>query len=144
MGRQNGDATVASSSIALLQERFRELQRIREKRREKELLKLFSSESEKRKSNSSSCSSSSSSSGASAGMHFEPNKLTFQPEMILPNRAPALQDSFLSLRLNSQSNNHADIRALDTPTSLWPNTSTGSSSPRTNFEHSDVDTSLHL
>ncbi|KAJ9169947.1 hypothetical protein P3X46_018088 [Hevea brasiliensis] len=125
MGRQNGDATVASSSIALLQERFRKLQRIREKRQEKELLKLFS-ESER--------------SAAPAGMHFDPSKMTFhQPEMILPNRAPPLQDSHLSLRLNSQSsNNHADI--IKTPTSLWPNAGSSSRS----FENSDVDTSLHL
>ncbi|OAY33015.1 hypothetical protein MANES_13G062900v8 [Manihot esculenta] len=121
MGRKNGDATVASSSIALLQERFRELQRIRERRQEKELLKLFS-EPER---------------SAPAGMNFDPSKMTFhQPEMI---RAPPLQDSHLSLGLNSlSSNNHADI--IKTPTSLWP--STGSSSR--NFENSDVDTSLHL
>ncbi|OAY34975.1 hypothetical protein MANES_12G061300v8 [Manihot esculenta] len=120
MGRQNGDATVASSSIALLQERFRELQKIREKRQEKELLKLFS-ESER------------------PGMHFESSRLSFeQPEMILPSRVPALQDSHLSLRLNSQSNNHGDI--VKTSTSLWPKS--GSSSR--NLESSDVDTSLHL
>ncbi|KDP29909.1 hypothetical protein JCGZ_18478 [Jatropha curcas] len=133
MGRQNGEASVASSSIALLQERFRELQRIREKRQEKELLKRFSS------------SESETSTSISPSMHFDhSSKLTFQPDhMILPNnRAPALQDSLLSLTLNSQSNhNHPNFRA--TPTSLWPNnTATGSSSR--SFENSDVDTSLHL
>ncbi|KAJ9176798.1 hypothetical protein P3X46_012075 [Hevea brasiliensis] len=125
MGRQNSDATVASSSIALLQERFRELQKIREKRKEKELLKLFS-ESER--------------SSAPPGMHFEPSKLTYhQPETILPNKAPALQDSHLSLGLNTHSNNHGDT--MKTSTSLWPNTGTSSSR---NFESPDVDTSLHL
>lgn len=124
MGRQNGDATMVTSSIALLQERFRELQRTREKRQEKELLKLFS-ESER----------------VAPTMHFDPSKLTFQPEMTLPNRTPPpLQDSLLSLGLNSSQSKHADLRATKTPTSLWP--SSGSSSR--NFENPDVDTSLHL
>lgn len=50
MGRQNGDPMAvsgrdggaSSSSIALLQERFRQLQKMRERREEMELLKLFS------------------------------------------------------------------------------------------------------
>ncbi|KAK9060406.1 hypothetical protein SSX86_021110 [Deinandra increscens subsp. villosa] len=43
MERQNGDRmTSSSSSIALLQERFRQLQKMRERREEMELLKLFS------------------------------------------------------------------------------------------------------
>ncbi|GMI85655.1 hypothetical protein HRI_002234800 [Hibiscus trionum] len=42
MGRQGGDPTVVSSSIALLQQRFRQLQKDREKREEKELLRLLS------------------------------------------------------------------------------------------------------
>ncbi|CAA3015430.1 Hypothetical predicted protein [Olea europaea subsp. europaea] len=41
MGRQNNDQKVVGSSIVLLQERFRQLQRIKEKREERELLKLF-------------------------------------------------------------------------------------------------------
>ncbi|KAJ6329526.1 hypothetical protein OIU77_011075 [Salix suchowensis] len=137
MGRQNGDAAVVNSSIALLQERFRELQRIREKRQEKEILKLFaSSESDQR---------------VASAVHFdEPaSKLTFQPDqVILPNRPSTPQDSLLSLGLNSQSNNkHPDFRAMKgTPSSLWPHStgSSSSSSSSRNFENSDVDTSLHL
>ncbi|KAL2493532.1 uncharacterized protein Fot_37289 [Forsythia ovata] len=41
MGRQNNDPEVVGSSIVLLQERFRQLQRLKEKREEKELVKLF-------------------------------------------------------------------------------------------------------
>ncbi|CAI9782290.1 unnamed protein product [Fraxinus pennsylvanica] len=41
MGRQNNDPKVVGSSIVLLQERFRQLQRLKEKREERDLLKLF-------------------------------------------------------------------------------------------------------
>ncbi|ONK59826.1 uncharacterized protein A4U43_C08F11220 [Asparagus officinalis] len=41
MGRQGNDPTVFHSSIALLQERFRQLQRVKEMREERELLKGF-------------------------------------------------------------------------------------------------------
>ncbi|XWS75869.1 hypothetical protein CRYUN_Cryun01aG0128900 [Craigia yunnanensis] len=84
MGRQGGDPTVVSSSIALLQQRFRQLQKVREKREEKELLKLFS-ESER----------------ASPTMRYKPNRLSFQPEVILPYRQ--LHQYSLSLGLNSHS-----------------------------------------
>ncbi|KAJ4836650.1 hypothetical protein Tsubulata_038179 [Turnera subulata] len=126
MSRGNGDTTVVSSSIALLQERFRELQRTREKRQEKELLKLFS-ESER----------------IAPNTNFEPaGKMTCQPEINVfpPNRPPPRQDSLLTLGLNPHSK-QADFRAMKTPTSLWPNA--GGSSSRS-FESSDVDTSLHL
>ncbi|KAJ0980118.1 hypothetical protein J5N97_008373 [Dioscorea zingiberensis] len=41
MGRQTKDPTVLHSSIALLQERFRELQRVKAMREERELLRVF-------------------------------------------------------------------------------------------------------
>ncbi|EOX93459.1 hypothetical protein QQP08_001727 [Theobroma cacao] len=125
MGRQGGDPTMVSSSIALLQERFRQLQKVREKREEKELLKLFA-ESER----------------LSPTMRYEPNRLSFQPEVILPYRQPP-QDS-LSLGLNPQSR-QTDFRAMGIPASpsSWPN-SAATSSRSKNFENSDVDTSLHL
>ncbi|KAK4847230.1 hypothetical protein QYF36_027304 [Acer negundo] len=132
MGRQGGggDSTIVNSSIALLQERFRQLERVREKREEKEMLKLFN-ESDR---------------VVSPAMRYEPNKLSpFQPEMILPHHShrPHLQES-LSLGLNYQ-DRHADFRAKTTPTStgLWPNSPSGPSTSRS-FDHSDVDTSLHL
>ncbi|XP_022759858.1 uncharacterized protein LOC111306214 [Durio zibethinus] len=125
MGRQGGDPTMVSSSIALLQERFRQLQKVREKREKKELLKLFSE-----------------SGRASPTMRYEPNRMSFQPEVILPYRPPH-QESF-SLGLNSHSR-QTDFRAMAIPTatSLWPNSAATSSTSK-NLENSDVDTSLHL
>ncbi|PIN03473.1 hypothetical protein CDL12_24016 [Handroanthus impetiginosus] len=41
MGRQNEDPSVVGSSIVLLQERFKQLQRLKEMRQERQLLKLL-------------------------------------------------------------------------------------------------------
>ncbi|KAE8703931.1 chlorophyll a/b-binding family protein [Hibiscus syriacus] len=127
MSRQGGDPTMVSSSIALLQERFRQLQKVREKREEKELLKLFSEPDR-----------------AKSIKRCEPNGLlsTFEPEVALPSRQPQ-QDS-LALGLNSLSR-QTDFRAMGIPasTSLWRNTA-ATSSTSTYYENSDVDTSLHL
>ncbi|KAE8690155.1 Chitin-inducible gibberellin-responsive protein [Hibiscus syriacus] len=84
----SGDPTMVSSSVALLQERFRQLQKVREKREEKELLKLFSEPDH----------------AAESIKRCEPNGLlsTFEPEMAFPSRQPK-QDS-LALGLNEQAN----------------------------------------
>ncbi|KAE8701354.1 chlorophyll a/b-binding family protein [Hibiscus syriacus] len=128
MSRQGGDPTMVSSSIALLQERFRQLQKVREKREEKELLKLFSEPDR----------------AADSIKRCEPNGLlwTFQPEVAFPSRQPQ-QDS-LPLGLNSMSR-QTDFRAMGIPasTSLWPNAAATSSTSKY-YENSDVDTSLHL
>lgn len=42
MGRESSDQTMTHSSIVLLQERFRQLQRVKKMREEKEMLRLFS------------------------------------------------------------------------------------------------------
>ncbi|KAJ8748603.1 hypothetical protein K2173_007593 [Erythroxylum novogranatense] len=132
MGNQNDDSTMINSSIALLQERFRELQRVREKRKEKELLKLFAE-------------SDHSSSHIAPSLNLEPGKLTSQPGMADPNRpAQAVDESLLSLGLNSHSR-HVDARATKSPANSWRNASSAStSSSSRSFENSDVDTSLHL
>ncbi|OMP05866.1 hypothetical protein COLO4_08493 [Corchorus olitorius] len=138
MGRQGGTGdhpTMVSSSIALLQERFRQLQKVRERREEKELLKLFS-ESERVVVSSSS---------TPTMRYDQPNRLPFQSDQLIqPYRQP-LQDS-LSLGLNSSQSWQTDYRAMAIPdsTSLWPNTAATSSTTSKNFDYSDVDTSLHL
>ncbi|XP_044492738.1 uncharacterized protein LOC123216381 [Mangifera indica] len=125
MGRQNGDSTMVNSSIALLQERFRQLERVREKREEKELLKLFAEPDP-----------------MAPAARSERNKSP-QLEMMIPPHRPPLQDS-LSLGLNSPGK-RPDFRDSTIPSSsnLWPISSTSQSTSR-NFDNSDVDTSLHL
>ncbi|KAK8654028.1 hypothetical protein V6N13_128008 [Hibiscus sabdariffa] len=127
MGGQGGDPTMVTSSIALLQERFRQLQKVREKREEKEFLKLFSEPDR-----------------AESIKRYEPNGFlsTFEPEVALPYRQPQ-QDS-LALGLNSLSR-QTDFRGMVIPasTSLWPNSAATSSTSKY-YENSEVDTSLHL
>ncbi|KAM3697024.1 hypothetical protein ACB098_06G083000 [Castanea mollissima] len=127
MDRQSNDPTMVSSSIALLQERFRQLEKVKERREEKELLNLFA-ETER----------------IMPTTHFEPSKLFFQiqPQMTTPNRS-TLRDS-PSLELNLQTK-QADVQAMKRPTltDLWPNGAVMASTSRI-FENSDVDTSLHL
>ncbi|KAF3443285.1 hypothetical protein FNV43_RR12967 [Rhamnella rubrinervis] len=84
MGRQNGDSAMASSSIALLQERFRKLQKVKERREEKELLKLLS-ETER---------------VSSSTRHLDPTKLCSQPMMHqLPHRQKTPPQDHQSLYL---------------------------------------------
>ena len=123
MGRQGNDPspTTVNSSIALLQERFRQLEKVKERREGKQLLKLLSSESTSSSQNS---------------------QQQQQPRLVAPHR-PTLHDS-LSLGLNftnKQGDHHNTMNMKPPPSSnLWPQ---GASTSR-NFDTSDVDTSLHL
>ncbi|CAI0433009.1 unnamed protein product [Linum tenue] len=138
MGRQIGDSsTMVNSSIALLQERFKELQRVKEKRQEKELLKLFS-ESSERNTTPSTPSGSSSPSSSSSSRPLAPAFSNRRPTASPPAAPPSL----LSLGLHS-SYDHQSLR--NNQASFWSGGTSSSSSQRsTAFEHSDVDTSLHL
>ncbi|KAF5746159.1 hypothetical protein HS088_TW06G00324 [Tripterygium wilfordii] len=129
MGRQNGDSTMVGSSIALLQERFRELQRVKEDREKKELRRLYSGYEP-----------------FCPWMHYDqPAKLGYQQQqemMFLPSKPSLLADS-LSLGLKSQSN-RADFQVM-TGTSLTNSRpSVANSSKQFYFDSSDVDTTLHL
>ncbi|GMN27737.1 hypothetical protein TIFTF001_001781 [Ficus carica] len=132
MGRQSGDATTkVSSSIALLQERFRQLQKVKERREEKELLKMLS-ESER----------------VSPTGHFDPSNLPFQSyNVALPHGPSSSQDQSLSLGLDLPAAKQADLCGMRTQpplsTSLWPDTAASASSSKS-FDNSDIDTSLHL
>lgn len=134
MSRQDGDPTMVSSSIALLQERFRKLQKVRERREEKELLKL-SAEPQR---------------VSSLTRHVDPTNLSFQSEVIhqLPHRQKASQDhQSLSLGLDlqtKQADDHIHDMRTQTFTSPWSTINTAASSSTRNFENSDIDTSLHL
>ncbi|MCH96027.1 hypothetical protein A2U01_0017010 [Trifolium medium] len=114
MGRQDNDPTMVNSSIALLQERFRQLEKVKERREGKQLLTLLSSES---------------------------NTSTSQQRLVVPNNRQTHHDS-LSLGLNLTSK-QGDMNTMKSSTSLssWPH---GGSSTSRNFDTSEVDTSLHL
>lgn len=126
MGRQSSDSIVVHSSIVLLQERFRQLQRAKEMREERELLRLLS-ESER---------------VVNPTARYEPSRLFFHSELINPPR-PSLQHSPY-LQTNPQGKN-TDLHVIETPllANLW---STDAVMHRRNVfdDVSDVDTSLHL
>ncbi|GMJ10402.1 hypothetical protein like AT4G16447 [Hibiscus trionum] len=118
MGRQSDLAV--HSSIALLQERFRQLQRAKEMRQEREVLRLLS-EAERIN---------------PAAPHQAPQSF-FHSELILQPRPP-LQGS-----IYSQTSMHAQHQVIDTSSlsNLWPRDTVMHAST---FNDSDVDTSLHL
>ncbi|KAJ4837231.1 hypothetical protein Tsubulata_027960 [Turnera subulata] len=124
MGRQSCDPTVIHSSIALLQERFRQLEKAKEMRQQRELLRLLS-EAEQVK----------------AATTYKPSRLFFPQEFMLPQgQSPQCS---LSLQPNVQTKPR-DLQVNETPQleNLW----LVDTAMRTkiDFDESDVDTSLHL
>ncbi|KAK7320275.1 hypothetical protein VNO77_29605 [Canavalia gladiata] len=122
MGRRDNDPTTVNSSIALLQERFRQLEKVKERREGKQLLKLLSSEN-------------------TSSMRNLASQNSQQPRLMLPHR-PTLHDSLsLGLNLTTKQGDHHHNSIKSPPSSnLWPQPASTS----TNFDTSDVDTSLHL
>ncbi|KAF7146231.1 hypothetical protein RHSIM_Rhsim04G0014600 [Rhododendron simsii] len=128
MNKQSCDSLIVhSSSIALLQERFRQLQRAKEMREGRELLRQVT---EPDRDNSSTCQ--------------DPSRVLFQSELIRPLRLP-LQGSPSSSYQQSQSK-QADLWAAATPPTSeslhYMETVKHRSS--SSFQESDIDTSLHL
>ncbi|GFZ05251.1 hypothetical protein Acr_17g0008230 [Actinidia rufa] len=119
MGRQSSchPTMVGSSSIALLQERFRQLERVRERREKQEHRTLF-----------------------------EPGKSSFQQhKMIFPLFPPPQDHHELSLGLEPPLGKLGDFRAIKTGT--LPNSRSTDATLMGNInkiENSEVDTSLHL
>ncbi|KAK1306582.1 hypothetical protein QJS10_CPA10g01824 [Acorus calamus] len=116
MGRVANDPTVLHSSIALLQERFRQLQRVKEMREERELtLRVFAKAAERV--------------NPPPASHCEPPKWFIHPEL---TRRPL--QGYLFLQTSSSS----DLNQVESPllTGLCPG--------RANTEETEVDTSLHL
>jgi hypothetical protein len=127
-GEDQQDSTVIHSSIALLQERFRQLQRVKEMREERELMRKH------------------------PNLHppmpsEQPSRLFFHSELIIPPRSPP--QASLSVSPPSQSR-RADYPVGDTPlfVNSWRHTDDHRSSVNefndSDSDHSKVDTSLHL
>ncbi|KAF5728455.1 hypothetical protein HS088_TW21G00602 [Tripterygium wilfordii] len=125
MGSSKGcDSTFVHSSIALLQERFRRLEKAKEMRQHRELLRLISEEEQ-----------------INPITVCEQPKRFFHSELILPPRPPLQgHPDFQPERQNK----HIDPQATETPnlTDLWHENKVAHGTH--NFDDSDVDTSLHL
>ncbi|KAG5254676.1 metal ion binding protein [Salix suchowensis] len=120
MGRQSCDPAIIHSSIALLQERFRQLERAKEIRQQRELLKLFSEADH-----------------VQSAMACESSKL-LHSELTLPPRQPIQASLSFQPTLQTEHNDLkapivANLCSTDSVMNL-----------RYNFDESDVDTSLHL
>lgn len=122
MGRHNSEPTMVGTSIALLQERFRQLQKDKQRREKKELLNLLSESNRV----------------DASIMHLEPN-----------GSSRDLDSNSLSLGLNLQNaGKQVDIdiheaRLMPGDTKFWPGNSVMTSALRS-FNSPDVDTTLHL
>ncbi|CAK9133365.1 unnamed protein product [Ilex paraguariensis] len=127
MGRQSSVKMPVGSSIALLQERFKQLQRVREQREERELRKFFPEPKR-----------------IAPVQQSEPAKLLFRfrHETIFP-ASSTLQNS-VSLGLNP-CNQHAEFRAVKaSPSRNLRSIDKEIVSTTRSSDNSDVDTSLHL
>ncbi|CAN6691524.1 unnamed protein product [Malus baccata var. baccata] len=134
MARQGKDGTAAHSSIALLQERFRQLQRAKEIRQERELLRQILSESDRT---------------STPATYYEPTGLFLQSGLTVSHncKPPPHQPQYsMYLQPNLQSKQCSYLQVSDETRDMGNG---GSSSVpvmcRTdNFDDSDVDTSLRL
>ncbi|KAK1389134.1 Chlorophyll a/b-binding family protein [Heracleum sosnowskyi] len=124
MAGQWGDHSSVSTSIALLQERFTQLQKMKEKREEKEHQRLIYSEP---------C-------HTMPATPFEHAKMNFQKDRTFLSRTPQQESSpvplgnFQSMRMHSPN--------------LWSHSATSAEitarNPSYNYDKWDVDTTLHL
>ncbi|KAK1353726.1 Chlorophyll a/b-binding family protein [Heracleum sosnowskyi] len=138
MTGQRGEKLSGTSSIALLQERFRQLQKMREKREEKEHHRLIYPEPEH------TCTT------MPALVPFEHANINSQKDSSFPSKTPQQESPPLHLGLELR-NKHTNLQSFNNSTSsdLWSNNatfpaSTTPISPSYNYEKWDVDTSLHL
>ncbi|KAH0468234.1 hypothetical protein IEQ34_003267 [Dendrobium chrysotoxum] len=121
MRRQSSEPAVLHSSIALLQERFRQLQRVKEKREEREQIRAINEH-----------------------LHLQQQqqqqpKWFVHPELMHPSSHLRNTPSFLL----SKSNDFNEFQSMEASLSLrsWPPASVIQSS---NGFNEEVDTSLHL
>uniref|UniRef100_A0A6N2KA82 Uncharacterized protein n=1 Tax=Salix viminalis TaxID=40686 RepID=A0A6N2KA82_SALVM len=134
MGNENNEPIVIQSSIALLRERFRQLQRVKAMREEKELSKVLA-ESPKT---------------LSPTKQYEPaaSRLFFHPELILQQRSPTRICPPLWPNTHSK---QGGFWCEDTPALM---SSSPAKTPSNHgllykfdddaTDHDDIDTSLHL
>lgn len=126
MNKESTESLVVhSSSIALLQERFRQLQRAKEMREEQELLRQIT---EPHRDNSTTCQ--------------DPSRLAFQSEFI-HTLTPQLQGS-ASFHHHLQSKEAYPWTIETPPTSVNLQYTETVECKSSSFEDPDIDTSLHL
>ncbi|CAI9292464.1 unnamed protein product [Lactuca saligna] len=152
MVREQSDHKAICSSIAMLQERFRQLEKLKEMREERELLKLISVSS-----NNHQCNSYYDQQYSLSSNFYEPSKYILHSEVIFPTQP--LDSQLLSLTLwpTSQTNKYADsfwdiniesTQKISSKPSWLTNVPLARPTLVKNIDessvNSDVDTTLHL
>lgn len=150
MGRESHDPTVVVnySSIALLQERFKQLERVKEMREKRELIRIIADHQPNYKKKH--C----------LYYYDEPTSRLFYnpPDLVFPaqrsSSPPSSQVLSLSLWSTSNNNFHENYTSFETQHLMGSNIVPTSSELSLNFklledssvydDHSDLDTSLHL
>ncbi|KAH7660576.1 hypothetical protein IHE45_15G001400 [Dioscorea alata] len=133
MRRQSNDPTVLHSSIALLQERFRKLQKVKEMREERELLRVFTDAEAEAEAEAT----------ILDNAHYERPTWFIHPELIRPTRSLQPYPSTTQLKRHSDS---MELQIFDTSLSIGFQSDPlikHSSSARC-FNDTEVDTTLHL
>ncbi|WCJ33048.1 hypothetical protein M5689_014434 [Euphorbia peplus] len=128
MGRQNCESTAVHSSIALLQERFRQLERAKEMRQKRELLRMFSEAEQQVK-------------PATKAYEYESSRPFFHSELIL---SPTEQLQGSRYPETSLRNKQTDLQNTETTNleNLWSKNT--AMQITNNVDEPDIDTSLHL
>lgn len=138
MGRHRGEAPIvigSGSSIAILQERFKQLERVREKREEKELLLLFCGQADK--TNMSPC--------PVDKTLFQPPKIQQQQHHQLKPVTEVRDPLSLDLQCLEKFKHDDNVGEMKNMSLASPDWSTiGLSKFAGNHESSEVDTTLHL
>ncbi|KAL3519291.1 hypothetical protein ACH5RR_017440 [Cinchona calisaya] len=128
MATKSDQQAALHSSIALLQERFKRLQKIREMRQERELLRLLSETRERRRTSS-----------PSTMQYDQPSNAAttlYNSEMMIFHQTPSYSQPALSLWPDSQMKHGLDDHTIGNTSAPFMDKFDDSSS--------DVDTSLHL
>lgn len=127
----NSSAAIHSSSISLLRERFRQLQRIKEMREEKELLRLITlAKAEQPRPLLTSTTT----------PYYKPAWF-FHPELLHPSRP--LRHPTPYLHLDSHGDRYPSVRCFEDKSLSWADKA-NMHAPAYSDEAVDVDTSLHL
>ncbi|CAL1384708.1 unnamed protein product [Linum trigynum] len=119
-----------SSSIALLQERFRQLERAREMRQQRELFRFFAEAEQQVKP------------VATAMVVYEPPNNFSQPELLFPSK----QQLLISSQKQMKGQCHFDLQVRENPdlANLRSANLLMMQTQYNYFDESEVDTSLHL
>lgn len=129
--RPNGDNPTSPHYIALLQKTFKRLERTKERREERDLLRVFAAQSEVL--------------NLSPPARCKQSKRFLQSELVHPS-TPPISTSSSALQLHSHSDHGMQFQDCETTLSigLWPHRANKNMDSPKRSKETEVDTSLRL